>query len=320
MFNFADFVINEEVYGELNKDLPHMHIAFGVDHWFVPPMGIMMESLLNNNKHLNISFHVFLTSIEEIDKEKLSRLSQKYENVVIKLYTVSLDLYAGIKSPIQFLLTSATLHRFIAMSYLYPEVDKVLYTDADTCCVGLLDELLAMPLRDYIFAAVEDGEEIMAARKAALHIDYEQSYFNAGILWVDLKKWNDYHVSDSCMQLLTERDDLIYLDQDAINVVAGMRAKIIPAKYNYFGSLPKQEDDTVIIHYRSGKPWHPWFEGGLKSVWEKYKKQSLWSDWSFEPRNYREKRLMSKWCLREGKYISAMKWYCGYIHSKICKA
>ena len=178
MFNFADFVINEEVYGELNKDLPHMHIAFGVDHWFVPPMGIMMESLLNNNKHLNISFHVFLTSIEEIDKEKLSRLSQKYENVVIKLYTVSLDLYAGIKSPIQFLLTSATLHRFIAMSYLYPEVDKVLYTDADTCCVGLLDELLAMPLRDYIFAAVEDGEEIMAARKAALHIDYEQSYFN----------------------------------------------------------------------------------------------------------------------------------------------
>ncbi|WP_173443189.1 glycosyltransferase family 8 protein [Selenomonas ruminantium] len=317
MFNFADFVINEEVYGELNKDLPHMHIAFGVDHWFVPPMGIMMESLLNNNKHLNISFHVFLTSMEEIDKDKLIRLSQKYENAIIKLYTVSIELYVGIKSPIQYYLTTASLHRFIAMSYLYPKVDKILYIDADTCCVAPIDELLNMQLGNCVFAAVEDGEDIAAARKKALALDERQLYYNSGVIWADLRKWNENNVSEKCMRLMMEREDLIYADQDAINVVAGMYGKVIPSRYNYFGSLPNREEDTVIIHYRSGKPWHPWFEGGLKTVWQEYKNRSLWFDWLFVPRNYREYRLMAKWSWKNKDYISSMKWYAGYIYRKV---
>lgn len=230
---------------------------------------------------------------------------------------ISVNIYDEIKSPVQFLLTTATLHRFVAMSCLYPEVKKVLYVDADACCVGVLDELFNMPMDNYVLAAVKDGDDIVESSKKRLGLDAEFSYYNAGVLWVNLKNWNENDLSNKCMELLTKRDDLLYLDQDAINIVAGKNIKNISARYNYFGSLPSLSDDTVIIHYRAGKPWHPWFLGNLKCIWEKYKNKSLWSDYSFIPRNYREERLMAKMSIQEGKYVSAIKWYVKYIFSKL---
>lgn len=317
MINFSKCITNKEIYGSFYEEAVHIDVAFGVDHWFVPPMGIMMSSLLDNNRHFNVTFHVFLSSIDDEDKIKLKRLTDEYDNVVIKLYMISVDIYDEIRSPVQFLLTTATLHRFVAMSCLYPEVEKVLYVDADACCVGTLDELFSMPMDDYVLAAVKDGDDIVKSCKERLGMDVDSSYYNAGVLWVNLRKWNENNLSNKCMELLMKRDDLQYLDQDAINMVVGNCVKSIPDRYNYFGSLPKLSKDTIIIHYRAGKPWHPWFCGALKHIWEKYKNKSIWSDWYFVPRNYREERLMAKQRMKEGKIVSAIRWYIKYICSKL---
>lgn len=71
MINFFDCITNKETYGAFKKEIEHIDVAFGVDHWFVPPMGIMMSSVLDNNKHLNVTFHIFFSSIDDEDKIKL---------------------------------------------------------------------------------------------------------------------------------------------------------------------------------------------------------------------------------------------------------
>lgn len=39
MINFSKCITNKEIYGSFYEEAVHIDVAFGVDHWFVPPYG-----------------------------------------------------------------------------------------------------------------------------------------------------------------------------------------------------------------------------------------------------------------------------------------
>ena len=63
MINFSKCITNKEIYGSFYEEAVHIDVAFGVDHWFVPPMGIMMSSLLDNNRITEKNIGIALSNI-----------------------------------------------------------------------------------------------------------------------------------------------------------------------------------------------------------------------------------------------------------------
>ena len=131
------FIYRKESLGDISQSKEEKEvfdIAFGVDSYFVPQMGIMLTSILLNNPDCNLHIHAFLNSILPEDIDKLNTLSDQYRNIQIDIYYIDVSVFKNFHVGKSY--TVATYNRIIIAQVLYPSISKLLYIDADTLCVG----------------------------------------------------------------------------------------------------------------------------------------------------------------------------------------
>ena len=316
--NLSQFIYKKESFGKISTD-EVFDIAFGVDKNFIPPLGIMLTSILLNNPNNFFHVHIFLNSILPEDLDKLKNFSAQNDKIQIDLYHVDAKVFKNFSVGKGY--TIATYHRIIIAQVLYPKIKKLLYVDADTLCVGDILQLKKFSFDDKMIMAVIDRGEWLPQHKKEIGIADEQNYFNAGILYIDLEKWNQFKMSQKMMKLLNEKH-LSFQDQDAINLLAGNQIKSIPVRFNQFLLMKKNNDelpkDTIIIHFAGQiKPWQPWCENPQRAIYDEYRNKSLWKEFEYQPRDYQENRLMGKAARHQGKYLKALKWYYLYVRDKL---
>lgn len=298
-----------------------LNIAVGIDKNYVAQMGIMLTSIVENNSSMAINVHIFTSSDLTAYIERFNAFVSRYENVCIKIYIIEessfYDIHVG-----QYNMTLATYFRIVIPQILYEHLDRVLYMDSDVVCINKIDELLDESFDGYPFLAAIDQipDRVSNQYKKALGLGLDTEYFNAGVLYIDLKKWHDLEISSKAFSVLKQRK-LKLMDQDALNIAAVNMWKKLSIKYNYMykddRDIPK---DTVLIHYTGGmgKPWQPWndrLEGAI--LFNKYRSISLWKDYQYNLRHYREWRMWHKEMLRRGEYCRAAKYYMCYIMAKL---
>ncbi len=307
----------QKIFGREDFDEQAINITFGVDSPFIPMMGICMTSLIKNNPARKISFHVFLDKIDRRDEEKILELCRQSPTTQIILYFLPQDLYKEIPI-IEKNYSRAIFYRIAAAQFLSTRLKRIIYMDADMLCLKPLDELLQMPLENFLLAAVVDTD--VATRKRELGLSDNYKYFNSGFLYMNLEFWGREKISEQVLKVLAE-GKFFFPDQDAMNIVADRNAykvRYIPNRFNNFFRVNSKEipltDDIVIEHFAGQKkPWHPWYNSPLTKLYESYQKISPWHDFVYLPRNYQEHRLMGRACLQQGKWLEALKWYFSYL-------
>lgn len=313
--NVDHAVLEQQTFGRLkDADKQPIHIAFGVDANFIRPMGITMTSLIDNNRNQRLVFHVFANSIEKNDVERL-RILAEAEQVLIHLYMINQDIFKSMQTTWNY--TVATYNRFVVAKLLYPQVKQVLYMDADMVCKGNLAELVGMDFEGNIAMVVHDQGKFVASHMKTLELKHDR-YFNAGMLYIDLQKWNENKISEQAMELL-QKKKFFLLDQDALNILLDGRAKFIDRKWNEICNMEKKyskiSEDAIIVHFASrNKPWHVWCIHPEKELFIRYSKASLWKDIPFsnQPRSYKEMKMMGAAMLYYGNYKEALSWYLKY--------
>ena len=313
--NLNHAVVKQQTFGKIKyAEKKPIHIAFGVDANFIRPMGITMTSLIDHNRNQSLIFHVFANSIEAVDVKRLTILAET-EDVFIQLYHINQEIFHDLQTTWNY--TAATYNRFIVAKLLYPETDKVIYMDADMVCTGNLDELVEMDFEGKIAMVVHDQGKFVASHMKTLDLKHD-CYFNAGMLYIDLKAWNENQISDRAMELLQKRKFFL-LDQDALNILLDGRAKFIDRKWNEICNMEKKNskisDEAVIVHFASrNKPWHVWCIHPEKELFIRYSQASLWKDVPFmnQPRSYKEMKMMGAAMLSQGNYGEALSWYWKY--------
>lgn len=166
---------------------------------------------------------------------------------------------------------------------LIPEVlssrDKVLYLDCDLTVLSDVSELFNTDLGNKIIGGVRNvmHEKMKMYVKHALLFDYTQ-YINSGVLLINCVAFRAEKVKERCFALLEERGDLLYPDQDLLNLVFNGRIYYLPPEWNYayhytllnrcsnpaLHLLPEYaeeyaeaEKNMKILHFTGGvKPWH----------------------------------------------------------------
>jgi lipopolysaccharide biosynthesis glycosyltransferase len=168
--------------------------------------------------------------------------------------------------------------------YLPPEVETVLFLDADTLVRKSPKELFELDLEGHTLAAVQDyGCSVIALPNGVagwreLGLDGRLPAFNTGFLVIDRATWNAKRVEARCVDYLARFSSRIhYVDQDCLNATNAGDWSALDPKWNYqallewdFGgdrafsfafieneSLEAARRDPAVVHYAGGlKPWH----------------------------------------------------------------
>lgn len=178
---------------------------------------------------------------------------------------------------------------------LLPDVDKILYLDIDLLVVDSLADLWEVDLGDHDIAAITNVlEPHYAHRPADLGVAAD-SYFNSGVVLMNLEHMRRGGVSKllaDCAR--TRAEQLIWVDQDALNIVLGhnrlhlhprwncMNSVILfPWSVDAFGAeaLAEARAHPAIRHFEGpagNKPWHFLADPESRELYIHHRRQTPW--------------------------------------------
>lgn len=177
---------------------------------------------------------------------------------------------------------------------LAPEVDKVIFLDADTLVLQSLKPLLETDLADSVLAAVSNANP--SEHVLRLGLDPNAPYFNAGVMVMNLAAMREEHFGRRGLALGRERHaDFIFNDQDVLNVLADGRWKQLHPRWNAMSHLwlrPHTVDresvdlmdatasaSPAIVHFEGFQTVKPWFYRSLhphRFLYRQYRAQTPW--------------------------------------------
>ena len=164
----------------------------------------------------------------------------------------------------------------LCLAEALPQLDRVLYLDADMLCLGDLRPLWETDLRGNVLGAVPDLAipNFSAARGVRcwreLSLPALQPYFNAGMLLIDLQLWRESAVTEAVTEHLG-RHRVHFLHQEALNVVLKDRWLSLDFRWNVIASQYQRRYSPAglaltrpeLVHFAGRfKPWevrtHGW--------------------------------------------------------------
>jgi lipopolysaccharide biosynthesis glycosyltransferase len=266
-----------------------VHVACCFDQRMELPFLVLASSL---KRHLNddrkVVLHAFHSDPVALDLAYFAGLN----SATFELRLQQIENRFDGPTPWPSYLTAATLLRLQLPSAL-EGVDRVIYLDSDVIVLKDIASLYDTDLSNFPLAAGLDfwltcapalappgwaaGEWLKFLHEVVGLADHK-TYFNAGVMVMDLDRFRSSHLMRAAEQFLEQKNyKTVYVDQDALNhVINGAFARLDP-RWNVLGSRNATElgdaaapinSDPWIIHYAGPhKPWNG--EGRPITFWHR---------------------------------------------------
>ena len=182
-------------------------------------------------------------------------------------------------------ISSETYYRLFIPN-IFSQYDKVLYLDSDiVVCEDLtelyntdIDNLYAgvVSVYKYFFKKVLNlnndkiiSEEYLANKLNILN----KTYFNAGVLLLNLNEMRKDNIKEKSFKFLFENYPLLYQDQDILNSLFNNKIKFLDRRYNVYYRHFLYNKPTTILHFAgSQKPWNFYkLNEGFELYWKYFK-------------------------------------------------
>lgn len=265
------------------------NIICGIDDKYYRHCGAMLLSLFS---HDSDTFQVYVLTLGLTDAHKglLTELVESRGNR-IRFIGIGKELIENFPMKKSDYPSLATYLRLFIPRVLPPEVEKALYADSDIIFNGNIAQLYETDLTDYAAAAMEDAPNRHPER---LGYPAGDSYFNAGLLLLNLKMLREMNFVEKALDYIRENHRKIVLhDQDVLNALLHGRVQFIPIKWNmldcfyktppfiaekYKAELAACSNATPPVIHFSGplKPWHHGCPHPLKNIYFDYSSQLSW--------------------------------------------
>lgn len=297
-----------------------MDILLCTDNRYVMPTGVLMHSVGVHNQE-PIRYHILVG--EGFEERNRLLLDQEADKAGSTCYFYSID--KSVTSLLPFgregmprHVSIATYYRLFITEVLPPNLHKILYLDGDMIVRHSLSDLWNYDLDGCPLGAVHDMADLLNAARLGL-----SSYFNAGMLLINLDYWRDNHCLESFLAYIGENEEKILLhDQDVLNGVFAPLVKWLPLTYNFQNgfilSQPQKQydpllqseidackNDPAIIHYTVyNKPWNVACFHPYREEWRRYQKQTCWKGYRYEePKPTKWIHYLRNWLFRYTPYV-----------------
>lgn len=245
------------------------------DSKYAQHAAVAMVSVLTHTANpAAVQFYLIADELSDADKAKLTATVTKFHSQLV---------FASIKddslknSYTSGNLTRAAYFRLDIPNVLPSEVQKVIYLDCDLLVLADVAELWQLDIGAAPLAATVDFGILVSARKRAEKTSSfgwqpADSYFNSGVLILNLAKWREYGYAKKVLELVATKK-YRHHDQDALNDIfkgqwykLPLRWNVIPPVFNMTLRVVVRDEfrhaavealkNIAIIHYAGGyKPW-----------------------------------------------------------------
>jgi lipopolysaccharide biosynthesis glycosyltransferase len=314
-------LINQKLHYNFSKqNNTFINIGYGIDNNYARCCATSIASFCFNNPTKNFNFHIMTNDLSTINKKQFEQLAQLY-SINIYIYEINIDTLA--KLPTQTHLPIATYFRFI-LPLILDNVDKLFYIDADIICLQNADDLFSINLKDNIIGAVPDLPWMNAKRNKALNLR-NHIYFNAGMLIINIAKWNNFNTFAKVLQAIqNEPQKFRYLDQDALNLILTNHIQYLDTKFNCIDINSTEQKNIILLHFAAHpKPWNIAFSISKicnefnKNLYQYYENKTPWKNLPLEqPKNYKEMKIYAKALKYNKQYIKSLYWTLKYFLNK----
>ena len=292
-----------------------MEIVVCTDHNYIMPCGVLLYSLCKNNTENNITFNIVIdNSVTDDDKRKLTQSKGKCNNIELVYHTIDGSLFDNFPNLGKDIYVSkATYYRLYLTEILPQSVNKILYLDCDMIVRKDIAKLWNTDIESVAVAAVFDGMDGKIELYNRLDYPMEKGYFNAGMLLINLKYWRDNNIHQKCLDYIKNNHErIVSHDQDVLNYVLQDTKKELDLSYNFGESFlykPKYMQfyyakyksiidttihDPAIVHYTITKPWRKECLNPFKSLFLKYKEQSIWKNIPIEKDKFNFRKMVKR--------------------------
>lgn len=255
----------------------------------------MLDSVLEHSGALDVHVHYMHgAELPAGSREPLTRMVEA-KGGKISFVDVPDDLSAGL--PTEGFTRKATWYRVLAADLL-PQVDRILFLDADVVVMDSLEPLWATDLAGHYLAAVTNVFQAdHLGHPPQIGLDRPELYFNAGVLLMDLELMRRDGCAEKMRRYGVEHaDELALRDQDALNVVLSDRRLPLDPRWNVmnsffaypwssyvFGSAAVEDAKgrPGVRHYEGpawNKPWHDDYPFPHKEPYFEHRRATPWPD------------------------------------------
>lgn len=255
-------------------DEPQIVVALALDHQYAPWAATLLRSCVLANPSERLCFEIVHNgTLSDEDCRRLVE-SAAGERSSVRFHTVSHTELRGLPTTPHF--GTVVWMRFF-IPELLPDRARAIYLDSDILVMSGLLDIWNIPLEPSPVAAVANVvEPAVRPHVRSLGIEYPGGFFNSGMLVMDLDRMRAERSSEALLKTAVDhRDELIWPDQDALNMVFAGRWLPLHPRWNaqnsfwawqewatdVFGKVPLQEarSDPSIRHFEGPglcKPWH----------------------------------------------------------------
>ena len=211
--------------------------------------------------------HILARGLTASDKQVLQQLAAQY-NGEAHFYEPDESLLEGFRIHASSShISLVTYYRCMLADYLPASLHRVIYLDSDLLVTGSLAPFWQMPMQGAPVAAVVDAAADDHTRYKVLCYPEADSYFNAGVLLIDLDWWRANNVGQRCIDYYRAHPERIrFNDQDLLNSLFHGQVCWAPLRYNaqegfyrqryaHYSQHKAELDHPVVVHYTNRKPW-----------------------------------------------------------------
>lgn len=209
-----------------------MNIVFCSDDKYAPYLKITLYSILRVHNNSNICFYIIDSGISESHKQEIQYLVNHYH---CNITFIPIDIQEFNDFPLHFNYISLASYARLKLADYLPNLDKVLYLDIDLLVMHDLSELWQVNLKDNLVGACFDHgiEYIDKISKKRLGLTEQDTYFNAGVLLINLQQWRKIDLFTQAKQLIANSDKVfLYQDQDILNILCKNKVLFMNNRFN----------------------------------------------------------------------------------------
>lgn len=269
-----------------------LHLAVNIDHRYVRYCAVTLVSAFKNNADEQFTVHIVGRGITEDDRRALAEVAQPY-NAVLRYYEPDAHLLDGFTiRATHSRITEATYYRCFLSELLPEDVDRVLYIDCDLLVLRPLRPFYDTELGDCLAAAVVDTGCEDRSRYERLDYPAEDSYFNAGVLLIDLAAWRREDMGKACAEYYRSHyESIVFNDQDILNGLLHDRKLFVGLQWNVQDGFFRRRDTLpakweaqrsealhapAILHFTNRKPWTYDSQHPLRRLYFEYLDLTPW--------------------------------------------
>ena len=328
-----------KVFNETNMDLnSFVNILLCSDKNVIRGLGVTIVSIFENISKPCAVHIAFNGNLPETEESHFQELAKKYDAPIYFYWIDDTDIRSFHSNTY---ITKTAYYRLL-LPYVLNEsgITRCLYLDTDIICINDINSWYHQNLSNYIAYVTKDATAVpdLREKKTCKEIGMKGTqYFNSGMMLINIPAYVRYDAGYKAMKLCSEKN-FEAMDQDVLNIVLEGHVHFDNSyAYNCAMSVLNKEvpDRIYLIHFTGAKkPWrvcvseldeHTCSLGDKRSwrykyyrLWREYASISPWKNEPFtEPGNYTEWRYFSMVCLKNGRFLKALRLYCKYISSKL---